>query len=544
MSQGKRKRSSSLPNSSSPSSGKVEVDESLETGRDSNPSEFCYACGTNLKKNKLRRNVLNHSHNPPQSGKYPVLIDEPAVSDSESLCPRCYWNVVDSFTESHTLPQSPDEPQSRHFIGDNSVRTWCSRVIVSIALLTSLVSFFVDNLIKAGVNVEHTLCFEDGIAILKIKIGDKFYEWTSSTFVVNPGNRLREYTINTFLSNAIYLSGNRITALFRYLDLLGVWHQSKSAIHGRNERQLRPAIAKYFEKMMVKVKSILCVPGKELRPQEDEQHSRETRKRGHAPFCTAVVIETVTRLVMCRSHVQKSDYPGKALANVSQLEAVKSLVALLALTGAIVVTFGVDGCTTALGVFTAYILSRWPLAKLGRDNWHKMNDWHTKFETFCSQNTRAYARDRLCPRISELYDTGKLHCYKIKKHFIHCANNCNGSAETFKEMFLGMADYWGDKFDIPDDELVHFRSFLAALLGKDLHLYVNGTHTSLCESFHSLCNKFCPKASVRSFAMYCMLKDLCIIQWNERQLVQTCGLVGDSEQFRKDILNSIATDFN
>ena len=82
MSQGKRKRSSSLPNSSSPSSGKVEVDESLETGRDSNPSEFCYACGTNLKKNKLRRNVLNHSHNPPQSGKYPVLIDEPAVSDS------------------------------------------------------------------------------------------------------------------------------------------------------------------------------------------------------------------------------------------------------------------------------------------------------------------------------------------------------------------------------------------------------------------------------------------------------------------------------
>src|SRR5690554_4223154 len=109
------------------------------------------------------------------------------------------------------------------------------------------------------------------------------------------------------------LTGNRITAMFRYLDLLGIWHQSKSAVYGRNERQLLPAVARYFEGMMAKVKTIL-VQKKELHPQEDKQHSRETRKRAHAPFCTAVIIETVTRLIMCRSHVQKKDHPGKALA--------------------------------------------------------------------------------------------------------------------------------------------------------------------------------------------------------------------------------------
>ena len=399
---------------------------------------------------------------------------------------------------------------------------WCPRVIVSISLFISLVAFLVQALKDAGVSVDYELTFEEGVALLTLKLNYKLYEWTSSSFTINSGNRQRQYSLHLFISNAIYLTGNRITPLFRYLDLLGIWHQSKSAVHGRNERQLLPAVAKYFSGMMEKVKSILCVRGKELRPQEDEQHSRETRKRGHAPYCTAVIIGSVTRLVMCRSHVQKKDYPDKALANISQVEVVKALVAMLALTGAIVVTFGVDGCSTAIGVFTAFLLSQWPLAKLGRDNWHKMNKWHENLQTFCNQNTKAYARDRLCPRMSELYDAEKIHCYKIKKHFIYCANSCNGNVETFKEMFLGLADYWGDKFDIPEEELVHFRTFLTGLLGKDLHLYVNGTHTSLCESFHSLCNKHCPKALIRSFSMYCVLKYLAIIQWNERQFVEKC----------------------
>src|SRR5690606_38803341 len=139
------------------------------------PSEFCYVCGTNLKKRNLRRAVINHSHNPPRTGHYPLFIDEPKVPDSESLCPTCYKDAKNSFIELHTLPQRSGETQERHFIGDNSVRTWCSRVIVSIALLTSLVSFFVDQLLKAGVKVEHTLAFEDGIAVLKLGIGDKLF---------------------------------------------------------------------------------------------------------------------------------------------------------------------------------------------------------------------------------------------------------------------------------------------------------------------------------------------------------------------------------
>lgn len=538
-----RKRSASVPPLAKAPSGKDELDE-LDESSSADSSSLCYSCGINWKKKNIKYYNIDHTFDPPRTGKYPIFVDEPKAPKSDSLCSACYHGVRDNFNLMNNCAGNSYDRNSaeREFIGDNSNREWCSRVIVSISLLVSLVAFLMEALIKTGVKVEYDLAFKEGIAILTMNFNDKFYEWTSSTFKVNPGNRHREYSIHLFISNAIYLTGNRITALFRYLDLLGIWHQSKSAVHSRNQRELMPAVEKYFKSMMEKVKSILCVLHKKLFAQEDEQHSRETRKRGQAPFCTAILIETLTRLIMCRSHVQKSDYPGKALANVSQLEVVKALVAMVALTGAIVATFGVDGCTTALGVFTAYIVANWPDAKLGRDNWHKMNDWHNRFEAFCNKNTKAYARDRVCPRISELFNSGKIHLYKIKKHFIFCANECGGSVDRFREMFLGMADYWGDKYGIPEPELVHFRIFLDDLLGKDLHLYVNGTHTSLCESFHSLCNKYCPKAQVRSFDMYCMLKDLAIIHWNERMFVEKCGIPGDPQRFRYDIINSIVRD--
>src|SRR4051812_17705320 len=117
------------------------------------------------------------------------------------------------------------------------------------------------------------------------------------------------------------------------------------------------------------------------------------------------------------------------------MEAVKALVATFALTAVIVDTFGVDGCVTALGVFTTYILSNWPLAKLGRDNWHKMKEWGPAFESFCSQNTAPYARDKLCPRIYELFEAGKLVAYKSKSNSFTVPITARGKLTSFEPCF-------------------------------------------------------------------------------------------------------------
>lgn len=536
MPKSKRPRSASVP-----ANHFIHLGEGLDEGEFHPFSDLCHCCGRNWKKKNLSHLPIDKSSKPFHVGQFPIILERKKCPESEVLCTDCYFDNKSLFESENVIPPRSQESHPSDFIGDKTPETaWCQRVIVSWSLLASLIAFFVGALSTINHEVSYDFGFFEGVAILKLKLDGKHYEWTSSTFRTNPQNHRRVYTINVVLSNCIYLTGNRITALLRYLDLIGIWHQTKASIIARNGRQLLPAVKKYFERMMAKVKSILCVKGKELRPQEDEQHSRETRKRGgQAPYCTAVIIETITGLIMCRSHVEKKAHLGKALANISQLEVVKLLVTMVALTGAIITTFGVDGCTTALGVFTALILTHWPNAKLGRDNWHKMKEWESKFHAFCEQNTKKYAQDRLRPVICDLYNRGKIQCYKIKKHFIYCANNCNGNAETFREMFLGLADHYASKFDIPAAEVKDFKEFLASLLGKDLHLYVHGTHTSLCESFHSLCNKYCPKGCVQSFAMYCMLKDLAIIQWNENHFVTHCGMKGPKDQFRFEILNSI-----
>lgn len=86
------------------------------------------------------------------------------------------------------------------------------------------------------------------------------------------------------------------------------------------------------------------------------------------------------------------------------------------------------------------------------------------------------------------------------------------------DTFVGAADHYRDKYKIPDNEYQALKDWLTELIKKDIKYYVNGTHTSFCESFHSLCNKLCPKALIKSFTMYCMRKECAAIQWNLKKL--------------------------
>ena len=84
---------------------------------------------------------------------------------------------------------------------------------------------------------------------------------------------------------------------------------------------------------------------------------------------------------------------------------------------------------------------------------------------------------------------------KFKKHFIYWSNEYKGDVKILREKFDKAADYHCAKYTVPAEELQRFREFLDGLIGTDAQAecFVHGTFTSLCESFHSLCNKFAPK---------------------------------------------------
>jgi len=132
---------------------------------------------------------------------------------------------------------------------------------------------------------------------------------------------------------------------------------------------------------------------------------------------------------------------------------------------------------------------------------------------FVSAKTAKYAREALLPNILEDFDSGALklctfsfillnysfiygYIDKLKKHFIWASANCGGNASTLKTLFAGAARHYGEKLGWTELEIEIFAEFLPTLIGNDeeFEKFAHGTFTSLCESFHSLANKYHQKA--------------------------------------------------
>ena len=208
--------------------------------------------------------------------------------------------------------------------------TIVSSVIVMLPLLLALITFFVQLLVQLGAEVHWDFTNTLGVFALIIRVNGRVFEWTSSTFLTHPGNRMRLYDIPTIIMNGIALTGNRITPIFRFLDLLGIGHHSKAATVKRQASQLFNAVARSFTTMTDFVRK--NIPKISIKVQSDEQHSRNPRARGHAPFCSAIVIENSTGFVLVRVHVWRHNYTGKdcnKLAAMAQNEVFQALVVLV-----------------------------------------------------------------------------------------------------------------------------------------------------------------------------------------------------------------------
>lgn len=72
-------------------------------------------------------------------------------------------------------------------------------VIVMLPLLLALITFFVRELINLGAEVVWDYTNLLGVFVLNIRVNDRVFEWTTSTFVTQPGNRSRLYVCDVLL---------------------------------------------------------------------------------------------------------------------------------------------------------------------------------------------------------------------------------------------------------------------------------------------------------------------------------------------------------
>ncbi len=102
---------------------------------------------------------------------------------------------------------------------------------------------------------------------------------------------------------------------------------------------------------------------------------------------------------------------------------------------------------SASGIASAEKILRpkWNDYKIHYDLWHKIYPFTGLWNTFVSQRTKAYGPYQF-PQLRRLLLSGKLVARQFKSWWIHCSETAHGSAETFKETWLGAADHWAKKF--------------------------------------------------------------------------------------------------
>jgi hypothetical protein len=257
------------------------------------------------------------------------------------------------------------------------------------------------------------------------------------------------------------------------------------------------------------------------------------------------MIENDTGYIFARYHVDREAVPKSErnkLAQIAQSELFQYVCSLLAGPYDVTVTdIGLDGCVTAPETVTQTLAKRWSKIRLGKDTWHKLKGWEALFTEFIGQRIYKCSRQFLVPSILEDATNTGFVIYKIKKHFIWATHNCNGDRKKLRQLFLGASDYYGAKYGWHEIEIEIFREFIDKLLGDDeeAEKFAHGTFTSLCESFHSTANHFCPKGSSRGFDAYNMLKDIAIISWNEKNMIRNGHMDGVRGQYLEAVLTEL-----
>ena len=253
--------------------------------------------------------------------------------------------------------------------------------------------------------------------------------------------------------------------------------------------------------------------------QEDEQHSRPQRNGslGHAPYVTVTTIwKHLHKNFICAiKHVdRRARLISSAVAcQIGRAMAFGYISHELTTNLAAIVT---DACTGASTSVQQYLNAVWPACHHSRDLWHKTRKWTIGLGNYCSKRPVPRA-PFLYPSIQQSWSDGELLAGKLKRHFVFCAGSCNGDRVRFIQLFSDAAGHYGQKFNWPQVEIQAFKKWLVSLVGDDAEYFINGLQTSATESFHNICNYYCPKGERWNFSIYCCRKNLAALHWNTKQ---------------------------
>lgn len=385
-------------------------------------------------------------------------------------------------------------------------------------------------------------------SVLTITTTQGVYTWASTPPLSSSSRGPTIYAIDALLPAATAIVGAQDTKTQEFLDQLGVPHQSPSSWSRHASKHLTPVVAQMAEANMEAVCAAMNHAGEDVQLSMDEQYSRPQRNGslGHAPYCSVNVTWERTGQVCCTKHVDRDKLVAghrtragltrpRYRLTAAQAASLGRKDVFVRLSQQLLVNvshMATDAASCAGKSVNEHLRPRWPEVAHQHDLWHKTRGWGASLQLLANQKPQKHSRAWSFPQLHELLgDFTTLHqlAGKLKRHFVWVSNNCEGSPDKFLALWQQAGPHYAQKLALPPADAKGLADWLEHLFSKDHSYFLHGLQTSYTESYHSTCNKYCPKGYPWSYCTYQMRKNLATLHWNH-------AIVGLDHHWRAELL--------
>jgi hypothetical protein len=246
-----------------------------------------------------------------------------------------------------------------------------------------------------------------------------------------------------------------------------------------------------------------------------EQYSRPQRWFGPAPHVTTTVIESKAEMIVKIQHCHKEDndlIKKGSLTKYCTPQALHNVTMKLKNISHIV-----TDCSSSMSKFVDDVLSKTSKHKKiihSKDIWHVSKNIPVRWTSFLNKKIKKAKKQNLDDQVYE--ELKHLETTKLKTHYWYLATQKLEPTE-FKNKLCNATDYWINRMKLQKQQVELINQFFFSLVDDKPEQYSDGLGSALCESLHNVNNKYCPKGEIYSNTIYETLKNLALLDWNNRK---------------------------
>jgi hypothetical protein len=170
-----------------------------------------------------------------------------------------------------------------------------------------------------------------------------------------------------------------------------------------------------------------------------------------------------------------------------------------------------------------------------KDIWHVSRNIPARWRSFLNKKKKEAQKKQFDLKL--LNDLEDFNTTKLKTHYWYWATQKLNPME-FKNQLCNATDYWTKRIGLSKEQSEVINQFFLTLVDDEPQQYSDGLSSALCESLHSMNNRYCPKGWKYSTTVYETRKNLAVLDWNNRKENIPAN------KWKKNLIDNFLSSFN